>query len=142
MSFLTYDGLLATNPNTPSIKHLLLSSPASTDVLILAEFDSSPYDRVRDGFDKSAGRSLTGGIKVQGNNYNAKWLWRCQFLVNKEQLDLFEIFLANQISDQITLEDRWRNPIVTPLVWIDVDDRYASERGTDWLLQFTAKEES
>jgi hypothetical protein len=140
--FLTNDGAFAINPITTEQGSVLLSCTGIADTLVLSEFATdAPYDRFREGFDRSVGRSLTGSLRLQGNDYTPTKIWLLNFVVSAAQLALFESILDVQMAQQVLIDDRWRDTPVTAIVWLDVDTRYATGRGQDWLLQFTAKEE-
>jgi hypothetical protein len=138
MSLITFDSSTGVLPDT----YLTLSVSAIADTLVLAEFQDSPYNLVREGFDASDNRSLTGSIRVKGNTYTPPHKWHLAFIVNRIQASLFEtMLLAQKAGQQIVLFDRFGASTMTN-VWIDVDDRYLTEQAPDWLLlQFTAKEE-
>jgi hypothetical protein len=137
MTLITFDntGILADI-------YLLLSVAGIGDSLMLSEFLDSPCNLVREGFDASDSRSLTGSIRVKGNAYTPPHKWHLVFIVNRAQASLFEaMLLAQKSGQQIALFDRFGAGTTTN-VWIDVDDRYLTEQAPDWLLlQFTAKEE-
>jgi hypothetical protein len=72
-------------------------------------------------------------------------VWQLNFIVTTAQKDLFEGLLASQYGAPLVLVDRWQSAIggavVTKPVWVDVDGRYVSAYGVDWLLQLVAREE-
>jgi hypothetical protein len=140
--YVANDGTFAVNPITGEQSYLLLSCTGVADILVLSDFATdTPYERFKEGFDRSAGRSLAGSIRVQGNDYVAARVWLLSFVVAVAQLALFESILEVQSVEQVSIEDNWRSPAVIAPVWIDVDSRYLTRRNEDWLLQFTAKEE-
>jgi hypothetical protein len=140
--FITNDGAFAANVITSEQSYLLLSCAGMADILVLSEFvTDTPYELFKEGFDKSAGRSLTGAIRVQGNDYAATRAWALSFVVGAAQLALFEAMLEVQASEQVSIEDRWGVSALTAPVWLDVDARYAAKRAGDYLLQFSAREE-
>lgn len=140
--FVTNDGAFAANPITTEQGSVLLSCTGIADILVLSEFATdAPYDRLKEGFDRSVGRSLTGAVRIQGNDYNPARTWLLNFVASPEQLVLFESMLEVQLAQQVSIDDRWQLPAIISNVWLDVDGRYASRRGYDFLLQFTAKEE-
>jgi hypothetical protein len=143
--FVTNQGSFTVNPIDSFVGHIILGNFA-TDQLVLSEFISEPYARGYDTFDKSNGRSLAGSLRIDGNNYAPKMVWQLNFIVTTAQKDLFEGFLANQSSAPLILVDRWQSSVggaeVTKVVWVDVDGRYVSAYGVDWLLQLVAREDT
>jgi hypothetical protein len=124
--------------------HIVLAAAGVVDTLLLMEFQGdNPREVVREGYDKSDGRSLTGSIKVKGNQYNPTKIWHCAFVVNRTQINLFESMLAAQRGGgQVALTDNWEGVGVAANVYLDVDDRYATSISAAWyLLQFVAREE-
>jgi hypothetical protein len=139
--FVTNDGTFAINPLTVE-SCVLLSCTGIADTLVLSEFATDqPYDLLVEGFDRSDGRSLTGSLRLKGNDYTPTRIWLLSFVASAAQLVLFRSILTVQATEQVTIEDRWESTVLTAPVWIDVDGRYATKRAGDWLLQFTAKEE-
>lgn len=139
--FLTNDGAFAVNPLTIE-SHVSLTCTGITDILLLSEFvGDAPYEALIEGYDRSEGRSLAGSLRLKGNKYPPTKIWLLNFIVSAPQLELFRSMLAAQRLQQVSIEDRWESvPAIVP-VWLDVDGRYATKRATDWLLQFTAREE-
>jgi hypothetical protein len=139
------DGTFVINPVTAETSCILLST-AISDTLVLSEFGDGgePYNRTRQDFAKSSGRSLVGSIRVTGGYYVPPLFWELNFMVNIAQLELLESFLVGQKTGMVSIVDRWRVPLgeaaVTKPVWIDVDSKYATPRGIDYLLQFAASE--
>ena len=143
MTLITFDGTgIAPTVGT---SHIILSAPPLPDTLLLMEFQGeNPRELVREGYDKSDGRSLTGSIKTKGNQYNPTRLWHCAFLCNRAQITLFEAMLASlRGGGQVTLLDNFEGASSVAInVYLGVDDRYATMISRDWyLLQFVAREE-
>ncbi len=140
--FITNDGAFATNPITSEQGCVLISCAGIPNTLVLSEFATDqPYENLFEGFTRSDGRSLTGSLRLKGNNYPPTRIWALNFVVSAAQLELFRSILAIQRLQQVSIEDRWESPVTTASVWLDADGRYATKRAGDWLLQFTAREE-
>jgi hypothetical protein len=140
--FATNEGTFATNPITAEQSCVLISCTGIPDTLVLSEFATDqPYESLFEGFTRSDGRGLTGSLRLKGNNYPPTRIWALNFVVSAAQLELFRSILAAQRSQQVSIEDRWELPVVNAPVWLDIDGRYVTKRATDWLLQFTAREE-
>lgn len=142
--FVTWDGTFANNPYGMGESHLLLFAGFS-DVLVLAEMeDGRGYNRSTSDWHRSAGRSLTQGLRVQGNGQFGKEFWELSFLVNEAQKDLFNQLLYAQQNgiDPIVIEDYFSPAFAGVNVWIDVDSRYLTTFAGQswWRLQFTALE--
>jgi hypothetical protein len=139
--FVTNDGAFAVNPLTAE-SCVLLGCTGITNTLVLSEFvTDTPYDVLVEGFDHSDGRSLAGSLRLKGNHYVPTRVWLLNFVVSAAQLELFRSILTVQAAQQVSIEDRWESPVSIAPVWLDIDGRYATKRASDWLLQFTAKEE-
>jgi hypothetical protein len=142
--FVTNQGSFSLNPIDSFVGQIVLGT-ASGDQLVLSEFAGEPYARGLEGFDRSNNRSLAGSLRIDGNNYSPTLVWQLNFIVTTAQKDLFEGMLASQIGAPLVLVDRWQSSIggavVTKPVWVDVDGRYVSAYGVDWLLQLVAREE-
>lgn len=140
--FVTNEGSFTLNPITSEQSYLLISCAGVVDTLVLSEFATDqPYERFFEGFTRSDGRALAGSLRLKGNNYPPTRIWVLNFLVSAAQLELFRSILTAQVPGQVSIEDRWELPVVIKPAWLDVDARYATKRCSDWLLQFTAKEE-
>jgi hypothetical protein len=142
--FVTNQGSFSVNPIDSFVGQIILGA-ATGDQLVLSEFSAEPYARGLEGFDRSNGRSLAGSLKIEGNNYSPRLVWQLNFVVTTVQKELFELMQSNQITAPITLVDRWQSAmggtVTTKLVWVDVDSRYATHYGIDWLLQLVARED-
>ena len=127
--FITFDGAVTTNQYlSPQASHIVLSHPSLTDQLLLAEHDDKAYENYRIGQTRSNGRSLLGGIRLQGNNYK-KGQWECNFIANSAQVVLFEQLIQAQQDDilPVTLIDRWIDGVaVSKSVWLEIDRQYLS----------------
>jgi hypothetical protein len=145
--FLSYFQASLTDPVPANQSAILISATFLPDTLVLMDFLENPYSRYREGYDASDGRSLTGNIKIKGNDYTAKRHWQLAFLANAAQVDLFEQFLINQSATQVTINDKWGQGLADPkpalqsACWLDVDARYLTRYGSNWILQFSAREE-
>lgn len=142
--FVSNQGSFTVSPIDSFVGHLILGAN-SGDQLVLSEFVNEPYARGFENFDRSNGRSLAGSIRINGNDFAPTLTWQLNFVVVTAQLNLFEVLLTNQVNAPLTLVDRWQSSIggavVTKPVWVDVDGRYVTAFGTDWLLQLVAREE-
>lgn len=147
--FVTYEGAFATNPLAGgSTLYLLLAAVGVADTLVLSEFVDNPYELRKEGFDRSDGRSLTGSLRIKGNNFVVTRRWDCNFVINQAQLDLFDQILTAQKAEQpVTISDYFAPvPVVAPC-WVDIDGRYATAWGFDgaelpeYLLQFVVSED-
>lgn len=143
--FRSWQGTTPANPYLNSNhSYLVLAHPLLPDALVLSHFQSQPYQRNLVGFGKQDGRSLTGGLKIQGPRYAPPPKWEINVLVKPPQMELFESLLETQRSAQapITLQDYFGSGDASS-VWIDVDDRYRTEVAGMrwWQLQFTAYRE-
>lgn len=141
--FVTNQGSFTSNPINSFVGHLVLGANTG-DLLVLSEFAAEPYARGLENLDRSNGRSLAGSMRINGNDYSPTLIWLLNFIVVTPQLSLFESLLASQIATPLTLGDRWQasvgGAVVNKSVWVDVDGRYVTPFGIDWLLQFTARE--
>jgi hypothetical protein len=144
MSFIHWKGTTATNPYPVEVKHIILAHPVSPDALILAEFQTDPFNRSRVGFAASDGRSRTGGIRVKGDRFTAPPEWDFNLMCKSPQLALFEALLDVQSTSPIpiTFTDNFAMT-GAQTVWVDVDARYASPATTIdlWKLQFKLSKE-
>lgn len=142
--FVNNQGSFAASLIDPFVGHLILGAN-SGDQLVLSEFAGEPYARGLENFDRSNGRSLAGSLRLNGNDFAPTLTWQLNFIVVTAQLNLFEALLTNQVNAPLVLVDRWQSSIggavVTKPVWVDVDGRYVTAFGTDWLLQLVAREE-
>jgi hypothetical protein len=141
---ITFDGEIATNAQYINSKtsHLILSHAAVADSLLLSEYDDRPYEYYPIGWTKSAGRSLLGAIRLNGNNWK-KDVWECNFHTTQAQADLFDSLLqAQQDNTPISIADRWKTAPIVRQIWVDVDQRYKTAVATnEWYrLQFQALE--
>lgn len=140
--FVANDGAFVINPITAEQGYLLLSCSGVADTLVLSEFATdAPYEQFKENFDRSAGRSLAGALRIQGGTYAATRVWLLNFVINAAQLALFELILSSQAGQQASLVDYWQPIAVICSVRIDVDGKYITRRADDWLLQFTARED-
>lgn len=144
MSFVHWKGLTTANPYPVEVKHIILAHPLVNDALILAEFQTDPFNRSRVGFAASDGRSRTGGIRVKGDRYTAPPEWNFNLMAKTQQLNLFEVLLDIQATSPIpiTFTDNFAMS-GAHTVWIDVDSQYASPATTIdlWKLQFKLSKE-
>lgn len=141
MSFVTYDGIVAANPHAGTqTYHLLLAIASLTDTLILSEFGDNPYQYWREGYPKSEGRSMTGGIRITGS-HPPKRRWDLAFHATDAMAALFEGILGAQSPTQpTTMVDAWSAP-GNYSVWLDVADKWRTPIGAGiHLLQFSARE--
>ncbi len=142
---ITFEERTATNEYlTPPVSHIQLSHPDLNDSLLLAECDEKPYERNIEGWTQSNGRSLSGLLRLKGNNYRTNF-WQCNFLVTALQVDLFNQLLVTQEYSPVRVQftDRWVNGMdYTTGAWLDVDRQYLSVVAANswWRLQFTALE--
>ena len=138
--FNSFEGLLTANQYlTSGTSHLVLSHASFVDTLVLAEHDSTPYEYYPTGWTIANGRSLLGGIRLNGNNWT-KDRWECNFHVTKSQYTLFnQLLQLQQTSTAVILNDYWDGNVpVTKNVWINTDAKYLTQYATRlwYRLQF------
>lgn len=168
MAIATFFGLQATNPYTDT-KLIQLAHPTVPHSLILAEFGEDGYQSNLQDWAKTDGRSLTGALNVNGQNFKPTYQIQASCTVVEVQLQLLEVLVLAQVSTgvPISLVDRYQkvtllpgalsspnwingSPVTGSLgylegyaaynVWVDLDDNYRKDQGGGWFLaQFVAK---
>jgi hypothetical protein len=146
MAFISWTGSYVTNPLAGEDGHIILSNANVTDKLVLAEFSSreAAYNRRRQMYNTSDGRTFTGVVKVQGFNIVTKpRFWSFQFLANNAQMDLFETLINAQPDYQSKIIDSFDTPSVTEInCFINTADTYRTRLLYNWhQVSFDALEE-
>jgi hypothetical protein len=144
LSYISWLGTSLINPYPIEHKHIILAHPLVPDALILAQFQSEPYNRSLVGFPASDGRSRTGGIRVKGDRYAPQPEWDFNLSCKTPQLYLFEQLLYTQSLSviPITFTDNFAGTGAAT-VFVDVDGRYSTPATTIdlWKLQFKLSKE-
>jgi hypothetical protein len=144
--FVTFRGSVSVLALTAADWHVQLVHPSLSDVLVLTTFlaDSEPYRRSIEGWAKDEGRSVTGGLRVNGPAVQTE-VWDFSFLVKRPQFELFNqmLGLQRQSPIPISLLDRFTGLTDATNVWLSVDQSYLTPAvlGQWWTLQFRALEE-
>lgn len=88
--------------------HIILSHPMEPNQLILTRGEGDPYQRSEIGHLKEEGRSITGSVKLLGNQYLANNA-TCNFIMDYAMVAHFKRLLLIQRSSPIpvTVQDKW-----------------------------------